>query len=648
MNLFLNCSIIVCDISHIITKGKIMLNDYETYIHLSRYSKWIESENRRENYEETIERYITFFKNRFDIFPDNDIRIALLKKEIMPSMRTLRSAGKALERDEVAGYNCSYLPIDDLRAFDELMYILMCGTGVGFSVEEKYINKLDIINIEVQNEGTNIVVPDSKIGWATSFRQLLCLLYAGITPTIDYSRIRKSGEKLKTFGGTASGPDPLKDLFNFCILLIRNAAGRRLKSIEVHDIINKIAEIVIVGGVRRSALISLSDIDDIELREAKSGMWWKENPHRALSNNSAVYETKPDIDTFKREWKALYESKSGERGIFNRFSLKEKMKKHGRRDYSYDFGTNPCGEIGLRPNSFCNLSEVVVRDYDDLTSLKKKVELATILGTFQSTLTNFRYLRPIWKINGEDERLLGVSLTGIMDNRLLSGKENLALTAYILNELREHSIAINQKWAKKLGINCSMAIGTVKPSGTVSQLVNSSSGIHPRYSNYYIRTVRSSINDPLSQFLISQGVPNELDNMKPNDTIIFKFPIKSPTNSIFRNDMGAIEQLDHYIVVRDSWCEHNPSITVYVKEEEWDVVGEYVYNNFDKIGGVSFLPYSDHIYEQAPYQEIDEDTFNVLLNEFPKIDWSKLTDYDIDDTITSNQELACVAGGCDF
>lgn len=625
-----------------------MLKDYETYIHLSRYSKWIDSQGRRENFEETVERYVKFFKNKSDLFPKDLVKQYILNKDVMPSMRALKSSGPALERDEVAGYNCSYIAIDDTRALDEIMYILMCGTGVGFSVEKNHTEQLPTVSSNFSPVDKIIVVADSKIGWASSFRELINHLYQGQIPSIDYSNIRKAGERLKTMGGTASGPEPLKELFEFTISTMKNAKGRQLYPIEVHDIINKIAEIVIVGGVRRSALISLSDLQDNDLRTAKSGEWWIDNKHRALSNNSAVYESIPTMDVFMEEWISLYKSKSGERGIFNRLSINEKIKECGRRNPNYKFGTNPCGEIALRPNGFCNLTEVIVREFDDLESLKKKVEVATIIGTFQSLLTNFNYLRPIWKENAEEERLLGVSLTGIMDNEYLAGKKSLDKTKEILFELRSHAVETNKLWANKLGINQSVSITTVKPSGTVSQLVNSSSGIHPRYSEYYIRTVRSSINDPLTKFLMDQGVPHEPDMMKPNDTIVFSFPIKSPSFSVFRNDMTAIEQLEHYAIVREAWCEHNPSITVYVREHEWLEVGAWVYKNFDKIGGVSFLPHNDHIYVQAPYQEIDIKTYETLLNNFPKIEWKKLTEYEKVDTLTSTQELACVAGGCEI
>lgn len=624
-----------------------MIRDYETYIHLSRYSKWIDEESRRETYEETVTRYVNFFAGRFDSFPTERIQQMLLDKSVMPSMRALKSAGKALDRDEVAGYNCSYITVDHPRSFDEVMYILMCGTGVGFSVEDKYVSQLPVVSEELIPCEVTITVPDSKIGWATSFKQLIALLYSGNIPEIDYSKVRPAGERLKVFGGTASGPEPLKDLFNFTISTFKKAAGRKLRPIEAHDIINKVAEIVIVGGVRRSALISLSDINDESLRSAKTGDWSTYHPHRALSNNSAVYDEKPEMSIFMKEWLSLYESKSGERGIFNRYSANKKTRTHGRRDPNFNFGTNPCGEIILRPNSFCNLSEVVVREDDTLESLKRKVEAATIIGTYQSTLTNFRYLRPVWKKNAEEERLLGVSLTGIMDNKELSGKNGLEKTRKILEELREVAISTNKEYAAILGINQSVAIGTVKPSGTVSQLVNSSSGIHPRYSNYYIRTVRNNSSDVMTRFLKDQGVPNEPDVMKPNDTTIFSFPIRSPSHSVFRDDLTAIQQLEHYVVVRDSWCEHNPSITVYVKEHEWMEVGAWVYRNFDRIGGVSFLPHSDHSYKQAPYQEIDEDTYNRLLSEFPSIDWRELTKYESEDTLSSTQELACVAGGCE-
>jgi ribonucleoside-diphosphate reductase alpha chain len=563
--------------------------------------------------------------------------------DIMPSMRSLMTAGVALERDHMAGYNCTYIAIDDVRAFDEILYVLCCGTGVGFSVERQHIAKLPEIAEEFHPSDTTIIVRDSKIGWATGFRELISLLYRGVVPAWDVSKVRPAGAKLKTFGGRASGPEPLVDLFRFAVNLFRNAAGRKLSSIECHDLVCKVADIVVVGGVRRSALISLSNLTDERIRVAKSGSWWEHNVQRALANNSVAYTEKPDIGIFMKEWQSLYDSKSGERGIFNRVAAKRKAESSGRRDANFDFGTNPCAEIILRSAQCCNLSECVVRSEDTFDQLKRKVELAAILGTFQSTLTNFRYLRNVWKRNAEEERLLGVSLTGIMDHEDLSHtSKDIGST---LEELKQHAINTNVAWAEKLGINPSTAITTVKPSGTVSQLVDSASGIHPRYSSFYTRTVRADNKDPLSSFLISQGVPHEIDVTKPSNWV-FSFPTASPTGAICRNDRTALEQLEHYLLYSFYWCEHNVSVTIYVREHEWLEVGAWVYKHFDQIGGVSFLPHSDHSYRQAPYQEITEDEYKKALEAFPTIKWEEFLEQE--DNVESYRELACVAGVCEL
>lgn len=636
------------------------MNQYQTYIFKSRYARWNEETGQRENWDETVKRYCDFFLARNPKFPYSLVYDAIYNHEVMPSMRCLMTAGKALERDEIAGYNCSFLAIDHPRAFDEIMYILMCGTGVGFSVERQHINKLPEVAEEFHNTDTTITVADSRQGWASAYRELISLLYNGRLPKWDTSKLRPAGARLKTFGGRSSGPEPLIELFKFTTDTFQKAVGRKLNSLECHDIVCKIADIVVVGGVRRSALISLSNLTDERMRGAKNGQWWIENQQRALANNSAAYTEKPDIGIFMKEWHSLYESKSGERGIFNRVGAIKKVKENGRREWEgHDFGTNPCGEIILRPAGLCNLSEVVVRPDDSLDELKRKVEIATIIGTFQSTLTNFRYIRPLWKKNAEEERLLGVSLTGIMDHAYLSHYTEYFGKGFddpmdgtglgkALDELRQVTINTNKKWAEKLGINPSAAITTLKPSGTVSQLVDSASGIHPRYSPYYIRTVRGDKKDPLSKFLREQGVPVEDDVTNPSNIDVFSFPIKSPEQSIFRDDMSAVQQLEHYLIYKKHWCEHNPSITVYVREHEWMEVGAWVYKHFDDIGGVSFLPHTDHAYRQAPYQEIDEETYKVWQEKIPTIDWNRLRDYEYGDTTSIQPELACSAGVCEL
>ena len=625
---------------------------YEHYIALSRYARWIEPENRRERWDETVKRYFDFFEEKLGSKQFNkhrqELEKAVLELEVLPSMRCLMTAGPALARDNVAGYNCSYVAVDNPKVFDEIMYILMCGTGVGFSVERQYINKLPEVAEEFYDTNTVISVPDSRVGWSTAFRELISLLYGGKIPRWDLSKLRPAGAILRTFGGRSSGPEPLDELFRFACDLFRKAAGRRLNSLECHDLVCKVADVIVVGGVRRSALISLSNLTDERMRSAKNGQWWEDTPHRRLANNSVAYTEHPDIGIFIKEWQSLYESKSGERGIFSRVASQRQAARSGRRDSEVDFGTNPCSEIILRSKQFCNLSEIVVRADDTMDSLRRKARLATILGTIQATLTDFRYLSKIWQTNTEEERLLGVSLTGIMDHEILSNRQEGEVEGW-LKELKNECIKTNKEWAKILGIPSSTAITCVKPSGTVSQLVNSASGIHPRYSPYYIRTVRGDNKDPLTKFLIDQGVPAEPDVMSPNQTTVFSFPVKSPENSVFRNDRSAIEQLELWKIYQEHWCEHKPSITVYYRDNEFLDVGAWVYKNFDSISGVSFLPHSDHSYRQAPYQEITKEKYEEALAKMPKdIDWSKLSDYEKEDTTTSAKELACTALGCEL
>jgi len=623
--------------------------DYQNFIATSRYARWRDEEGRRETWGETVSRYVEFMHERvtFSAKDKKDIEQSILGLDIMPSMRAMMTAGLALSRDNTAGYNCSYLPVDDPKCFDEAMYILLCGTGVGFSVEREYINKLPEIPEMMFKSDTSIVVRDSKEGWAKSLRMLIALLYAGEIPTYDVSKVRPAGARLKTFGGRASGPAPLVDLFKFTINLFSNSAGKKLTSYDCHSLMCKIGEVVVVGGVRRSAMISLSNLSDIRMRQAKSGQWWETAPHMALSNNSVSYTDKPDAETFMREWTSLIESKSGERGIFNRVAAKKQAAKNGRRDADYEFGCNPCSEIILRPYQFCNLTEVVIRSSDTLYDLKRKVRLATILGTAQSTMTKFPYLRRIWNENTEEERLLGVSLTGIMDNPLTNGKEgNLK---ELLCQLKKHAVVINSSYANNYGIPQSTAITCVKPSGTVSQLVDSASGIHARHSNYYVRTVRGDAKDPLTNFMIDQGVPNEPDITKPKDTVVFSFPMKSPEGCVTRNDMTAVEQLQMWLIYQEHWCEHKPSCTVTVRDHEWVEVGAFVYTNFDAMSGVSFLPHSNHIYQQAPYQDCTKKEYDDMLKLSNKsIDWKKLSDYEKEDTTSGSQTFACSGDTCEI
>jgi len=635
---------------------------YQQFIHKSRYARWIDGEERRENWDETVDRYIDFMQSqvegkcnvRVDL---GEVREAVLSLQVMPSMRAMMTSGPALARDNICGYNCSYIPVDSPRSFDECMYILMCGTGVGFSVERENVDKLPVVSDNFSSSSTIINVADSKPGWAKAYRELVALLYAGQIPSWDTSAIRPAGARLKVMGGRASGPQPLIDLFNFTIEIFKKAAGRRLFPIECHDLMCKVGEVVVVGGVRRSALISLSNLNDDQMRHAKAGQWWETEGQRALANNSVAYKTKPEMGTFMREWLALYDSKSGERGMFNREAAIKQASKNGRRMVSYkenpvfpmdyiQFGTNPCSEIILRPYQFCNLSEVVVRENDTLDSLKQKVRMATILGTMQSTLTDFKYLRKVWKDNTEEERLLGVSLTGIMDHHVLSKNVDSKIW---LQEMRDVAVETNREYAKLLGIPVSAAITCVKPSGTVSQLTDSASGIHARHNDYFIRTVRGDNKDPLTQFLVDSGVPAERDVMKPDNVTVFSFPMQSPKGAVTRTQTTAVDQLELWKTYAIHWCEHKPSITVSVKEEEWMDVGAWVYENFDVASGVSFLPHSDHTYQQAPYQDIEPDEYLEWKQrmEVVHIDWNKLTDFEKEDNTTGSRELACTAGVCE-
>ena len=632
--------------------------DYQNFIALSRYARWKEDEQRRETWGETVSRYFDYMQGLHSKTLTDSLRKKLEEKilglEVMPSMRALMTAGPALKNCNVTSYNCSYIPVDSPRAFDECMYILMCGTGVGFSVERSNVDKLPIVNEHFENSTTVIKVADSRPGWAKALRELIAMLYVGQIPTIDVSEVRPAGAKLKTMGGRASGPTPFLDLCTFTIDKFKDAKGRRLYPIECHDIMCKIGQAVVVGGVRRSALISLSNLNDDQLRHCKSGKWWDEPENniiregqRGQANNSVAYKEKPEIGTFMREWLSLYESHSGERGIFNRQAAINKVKENGRRDADHQFGCNPCSEIILRPYQFCNLTEVVCRASDTLETLKKKIEVATILGTLQSTLTNFKYLRKIWKDNTEEERLLGVSLTGILDCPILA-PHNTTLKD-TLETLKTVAVETNKKYAELLGIPQSTAITCVKPSGTVSQLVDSASGIHARHSEYYIRTVRAGNTDPLTQFMKDVGIPAEPDAGKPDSTTVFSFPTKSPEGAVTRTQMTAIEQLEYWLLFQRYWCEHKPSVTISVKKDEWMEVGAWVYKNFDEVSGISFLPFDEHVYKQAPYQDVEREEYLELKNIMPKsIDWSKLSDYEKEDTTTGSKEFACVAGSCEI
>lgn len=627
---------------------------YETYIAKSRYARYIDSKKRRENWDETVARYFDFMehhlqqKHNYQLNSElrSELQNAVTDFEVMPSMRALMTAGKALERDNTAGYNCSYLPVDDPKAFDEAMFILLCGTGVGFSVERQYVNKLPEVPDRIYDSESIIVVSDSKEGWAKALRQVIAMLYSGEAPRWDVSKVRPAGARLKVFGGRASGPEPLVDLFKFVIRTFKNAQGRKLNSLECHDIMCKIGEVVVVGGVRRSAMISLSNLSDDRMRNAKSGAWWETQSQRALANNSACHTERPDVGIFMQEWLSLYESKSGERGIFNREAAKNIVKKNGRRDPDYDFGTNPCSEIILRPYQFCNLTEVIVRAEDTLEDLQRKVRLATILGTFQSTLTHFPYLRKIWRDNTEQERLLGVSLTGILDNHLLNNPNDLELPGR-LESIKSLTINTNTEFAAILDIPVSAAITAIKPSGTVSQLTDTASGIHPRHAQYYFRRIRGDVKDPLTKAMMLAGVPCEPDIMKPGSTMVFTFPKKAPTGAVLRSDLDAIKHLHLWLIYQHHYCEHKPSVTISVTEKEWPAVGAFVWEHFDEMSGVSFLPYDGGTYKQAPYEDCTKEEYEAFLDKMPKtIDWDAIVE--LEDNVEGAQILACTAGGCEI
>ena len=629
--------------------GNQVMDQYQQFIHKSRYARWLPTEKRRETWEETVQRYVDFWLNRKQI---DGVTAKLLYKhihnlDVMPSMRCMMTAGPALNKDNVAGFNCSYLHIDSPRSFDEMMYILMCGTGVGFSVERNFINKLPVVAETFHKTESTIVVGDSKVGWASALRELIAMLYAGKVPNWDISKIRPAGARLKIFGGRASGPDPLVDLFNFCVGVFQKSAGRKLTSLECHDVCCKIADIVVVGGVRRSALISLSNLSDQRMARAKNGSWWDKEGQRRLANNSVAYTEKPDFQAFLNEMSNLYESRAGERGIFSRVAAQNIAGRNGRRDPTHEFGTNPCSEIILRSNQFCNLSEIIVRSGDSLTTLNQKAEIAAIIGTLQATLTDFRYLRNLWKRNTEEEALLGVSMTGIMDHKILSGSEPKELQKW-LESIKNVAISTNKSWASKLGIKQSAAITCVKPSGTVSQLVDSASGIHPRFSEYYIRRVRSDKKDPLSSFMAEVGFPVEQDFMSKN-TLVFSFPIKAPKNAVTVADVGAMQQLELWKTYQNHWCEHKPSITVYYRDDEFLQIAQWIWDNFNLCSGISLLPFSDHVYQQAPYQILDYSEYNKLLATMPNhIEWSDLINFEREDNTTGTQELACASGACEI
>ena len=633
---------------------KEQMTPYQEYIAKSRYARFLDDKNRREHWNETVARYFDFMqkhlkdKHNYELTKElrEELQSAVTNREVVPSMRSIMTAGEALERQNIAGYNCSYLPIDDPKAFDEAMYILLCGTGVGFSVEQQYVGKLPEIPEKLYESETVIHVKDSKEGWAKSLRQLIALLYAGEIPKWDVSVVRPAGTRLKTFGGRASGPEPLVELFKYVVAKFKAASGKRLTSLDAHDILCKIGEVVVVGGVRRSAMISLSDLSDDRMAHAKAGNWWDGNGQRALANNSAVYTTKPSVGQFMREWSSIYESHSGERGIFSRYASELQASKSGRRELGQEWGTNPCSEIILRPYQFCNLSSVIVRNADTADVLRNKIRLATILGTFQSTMTNFPYLRKIWQKNTEDERLLGVSMTGILDNPLLNNPDDPELPA-LLESLRNEAIEVNAAFADAIGINRSAAITAIKPEGTVSQLTGTASGIHPQHSQYFIRRVRGDNKDPLTRFLINSGFLSEPCVMKPDTTTVFSFPMRVEEGAVLREDLNAIKHLRLWLTYQRHYCEHKPSVTISVEESEWPEVGAWVWNHFDEITGVSFLPYDGGTYRQAPYEEIDQYAYHDMVTKLPtSIDWDAFIENT--DNVEGAQTLACTAGGCEI
>lgn len=624
------------------------MDQFQEFVVTRSYCKWRDDLNRRETWGECVDRYYDYFTERFpEIVGDewNDIRKSTTDREVFPSMRALMTAGSAAEVDDTCLYNCSYLPINSIRAFSDVLYILCCGTGVGFSCEKMETSQLPDIPSIQRDDKMVIKVPDSRKGWADSLKELMSALYIGIHPTWDTSEVRPKGARLKTFGGRASGPEPLERLFKFVVNLFYEAEGRKLMPIEVHDIVCMIGEIVISGGVRRSALISLSDLDDREMAKAKSGAWWETSGHRALSNNSAVYTAKPSMGRYMEEWSSLYDSHSGERGICNREAMDKIATTAGRE--SCNWGTNPCSEIILRPKQFCNLTEVVIRPYDNKTSLKRKVRQAAILGTIQSACTRFTYLDADWKKNCEDERLLGISFTGIYDSKLMS--DPTSGLAILLDELRTIAKETNREWADKLGISYAKSLTCCKPSGTTSCVAGTSSGIHPRYSDYYIRRVRIDTDNPLCVFMKDNGLPNEIDLHHPDTTTIFAFPTKAPENSYTYKNYNPIDHLELWMHYQKHWCDHKPSVTINYTDDSFMDIGQWVFNNWDWVSGISFLPHTDHVYEQAPFEEISEEAYLESIKQVPNdIDWSRLSSYEVEDTTVNSHSLACTGGACEL
>lgn len=629
------------------------MSPYQSFIAISRYSRWVEEKQRREFWEESADRYLTFLSEHalnnygYDMSDDMSfLREKFVGLEALGSMRALMTAGPALERSNIAGYNCSYLPMDDVVAFDELLYILMNGTGVGFSVEKKYVEKLPVVPKFIKSfYAQTIYISDSKEGWAHALRALVSALYAGSVPSWDVGAVRPAGARLKTFGGRSSGPEPLVELFEFVTKIFKGAIGRKLTTLEVFDIVCKIASVVVVGGVRRSALIALTDLDDQDLATAKSGEWYIEHPYRGLANVSAVYNERPTQSQFMQEWHTIYDSKSGERGIFNREASRNQAAKYGRRDPSIDYGTNPCSEIILRPYQFCNLSTVVVQQGDTLAQLADKINAAAIFGTVQSTLTDFNYLRPVWKENTEEERLLGISMTGQMGHPVLNGSKGTEELEIWLNYLRGIAVATNIVWADKLGINPSAAVTCVKPEGTTSQLANAASGMHTWHSKFYRRNVRADKKDPLTRLMIDAGVPYE-DDVMNNSAVVFGFPVAAPEDALTRTDLGAIKHLDLWLAYQRHFTEHKPSVTITIKEDEWLDTAAWVWKNFDELSGVAFLPYSDHTYTQAPYEDLTKGEYDVMVSEMPaSIPWEDLSWYELFDQTVGTQSLACTADG---
>jgi ribonucleoside-diphosphate reductase alpha chain len=632
---------------------------YQQVIFKTRYARWVEEEGRRENWDETVKRYCDYFEDHLKEKHSHKIPRKVLKEvydsiynlEVMPSMRTLMTSGKALESAEVANYNCAFLVVDAVRAFSEHMYVLMCGAGSGFSVERRFTEKLPEVPEELHPSDTTIIVADSRKGWCAAYNQYLNLLFAGNIAKVNVDKVRKEGTRLKTFGGYASGPGPLLDLFKHTEEIFRGAQGRQLRPIEVFSIMCYIAQIVVVGGVRRSATIALFDKDDIEMRTAKSGYWFNDpkRKHYAMANISAVFETKPAAAEFMDIWRDLVASKAGEPGILNRKALWEGAEAIGRATRYEDgsripYGVNPCSEIVLQPYSFCNLTGAAIRPEDTLEDIKKKVRVATIIGTWQATVTDFDYLRKVWQSNVEDERLLGVCLAGIMDHPVLS--QTTEESARWENELRELAWEVNKSIAEDIGINTTASVTAIKPAGNSGELYDVASGIHPRYAPYYIRSIRQSNGDPMTEFLKATGIPHEVSVQNARDSI-FYFPVKSPEGAICAKDRTAIQQLEHWLHMKRNYATHTISATVYVREHEWIAVGAWVYDNFNEVTGLSFLPYDDHIYQQAPYTPCSAEDYEKARGKMPEeIDWSLLKHFEQSDSTTVSQEFACTGGSC--